>query len=80
MGKRKASEELSENPHTKKERLRQQNLTDIQKAYEKAKKADQTFEKRKLDKLKSTPQFQSSSVDQRNQLVQNCKDESRMIR
>jgi hypothetical protein len=78
--KRKAPEELSQNPRTIKERKRQEARNDERAKYERAKKADVEAERRKLNTLKKTVAFQNASSDVRQNLATQARDEVRRAR
>jgi hypothetical protein len=77
MGKRKAEEELSGNKNTKKERARRERASELQREYERRRHADHTREKRAVDKLKRTSDYQSAGKDRRNALITSCKERVR---
>lgn len=66
--KRKAENELSQNPFTKRSRERISNLSDIDAQIERAKNADRAAINRRIRKLKQSPEYQNASVEEKKRL------------
>jgi hypothetical protein len=73
--KRKASEDLSQNRNTLKERRRQEKRSQDQIEYEKRKIADNTAWSREKNRVSGTAQYQNASGDQRNQISNTAQSE-----
>jgi hypothetical protein len=72
--KRKATEELSTNPHTVKARNRQVGMTESELKIDKAKKADTAAVTYAVSKLKLSAAWQSANLQEQSQLKQDCID------
>jgi hypothetical protein len=72
MGKRKAPEELSENPNTQRERKRRLERSPERKKYELQKLADSVYISRQLEKLRATEEYQAAGDDRRKALEDGC--------
>jgi hypothetical protein len=73
MGKRKADDDFSTNPRTRKERARKAALDPQHAEYENRKHADHQAEIRALERLRAHPEFMEADEDKRTQLVDQCK-------
>jgi hypothetical protein len=63
-GKRKAEDELSQNPHTSRGRARVAAMTDVEKTIERAKNADRQAISRATTKMKSSATYQNASSEE----------------
>jgi len=73
--KRKASDELSNNPHTEKCRKRVEKMTEIEKKLERYKNNDRQARTVALRKLRDTSAYQKASADEKNIMEEQKKNE-----
>jgi hypothetical protein len=71
--KRKAAEELSQNPHTVKARNRNEKLEGIQLELENHKKADTAAITYAFSKLKNTKEYKEANKDKKAMMKEECK-------
>lgn len=71
--KRKATEELSTNPHTEKCRKRLDGMTDTERKIERYKNNDRQARTIVLKKLRNTPKYQSASQSEKDAMEEEAK-------
>jgi ABC-type phosphate transport system auxiliary subunit len=74
VGKRKAQNELSENPHTKKARARMAAMNEVETQIEKAKKADAAAVSYGLRKLRKSKEYLQASKEEQEKLSTDLSD------
>ncbi len=71
--KRKASSDLSSNPHTEKCRKRVENMTDLEKRLERYKNNDRQARTITIKKLRSTPSYTNASESEKTRMEEEAR-------